>query len=120
MHASYAGCLPNAKRQSWVKGGYDTDAERGVVLRHAQKVPDHQHWRFNRTDVSAVNAILEGFCTGPMKNRFGRRVRAKLGADLAEVLRLCATECCARCGSSGVMTPVDLMAQLWCTGAAGI
>ena len=51
----------------------------------AQKNHSYQHWAYHREGVNTVNAIMGGFREGAMKNRFGQRIRAKLGTNLNEV-----------------------------------
>lgn len=59
------------------------DSERRLLL-CAQKNQSYQHWAYHREGVNTVNAIMGGFREGAMKNRFGQRIRAKLGTNLNE------------------------------------
>ena len=50
-----------------------------------EKEANASHWHYLPWNIQAVEAIMEGFRSGPASNKFGERVNAKIGADVTQV-----------------------------------
>ena len=51
-----------------------------------QKETNASHWHYLPWNIKAVEAIMQGFRSGPASTRFGERVNAKLGAEVTQVI----------------------------------